>query len=304
MKSRYILSICLVFIAVALSTSTGSAESKPASDQEEYFAVFMEGKKVGHAVQNRVVTGGKVTTSENVSITVSRANVSVTIEMVESSIETTKGEPLGFEATQQLGAMVMNVSGRVDKQGKVSLTTTSMPGILQALDTQIHIGPKQNIDLLGRVVALREVTTTLIMPGAGEIVSTSYVDEDLRVQKSIMPMAGMRIEMIACAKEFALGKNDILELIDKMFLASPEPLDNVGSAKSITYHLSPKEETADFTIPSNDSQKVQQLKNGRVILTVKPNGQACHRAGRSKVSLQRQGQDHSGGDQTNKISPK
>ncbi|MHC4639724.1 MAG: hypothetical protein ACYTBV_19835, partial [Planctomycetota bacterium] len=205
MKSRYILSICLVFIAVALSTSTGSAESKPASDQEEYFAVFMEGKKVGHAVQNRVVTGGKVTTSENVSITVSRANVSVTIEMVESSIETTKGEPLGFEATQQLGAMVMNVSGRVDKQGKVSLTTTSMgdekkstlewpqgalmseglrlltlkkglkegtqysvkifsPGILQALDTQIHIGPKQNIDLLGRVVALREVTTTLIMP--------------------------------------------------------------------------------------------------------------------------------------------
>ncbi|MHC4639728.1 MAG: hypothetical protein ACYTBV_19855, partial [Planctomycetota bacterium] len=205
MKTRYILNICLVLAVVALSYSMSSAESEPASDQEEYFAVFMEGKKVGHAVQNRVVTGGKVITSENVSITVSRANVSVTIEMVESSIETTDGEPLGFEATQQLGAMVMKVAGKVDKQGKVSLTTTSMgaeqkstlewpqdalmseglrlltlkkglkegtqysvkifsPGILQALDTQIHIGPKQNIDLLGRVVALREVTTTLIMP--------------------------------------------------------------------------------------------------------------------------------------------
>jgi hypothetical protein len=280
-------------------------------DEAEYFAVFMEGKKVGHAIQSRSVADGKVTTSENVSITVSRANVSVTIEMTETGIETAKGEPVGFEVTQKLGAMVMKVAGKVDKQGKVSLTTTSMgteqkstlqwpqgalmaeglrlltlkkglkegtqysvkifsPGILQAVDAQIHIGPKQNVDLLGRVVALRKVLTTLNMPGAGEIVSTGYVDEDLRVQKNVMPIAGMQIEMVACAKEFALGKNDVLELIDKLFLESPEPLGNVGSAKSITYHLSPIEETADFIIPSNDNQQVQQLKNGKVILTVKP----------------------------------
>jgi hypothetical protein len=311
MKTTYVLSICLVLAVIVWPTSTSLAKSKPVSDQTEYFAVFMEGKKVGHAIQDRVISDGKVTTSEEVTITVSRANVSVTMEITETSIETTGGEPLGFEVAQQLGAMVMRVAGQVDKQGKVSLTTTSMgteqkstlqwprgavmaeglrletlrkglkegtqysvkifsPGILQAVDAQIHIGPKENADLLGRVVPLRKVTTTLNMPGAGEITSTGYVDEDLRVQKSVMPIAGMRIEMVACAKEFALGENDVLELIDRMFLASPKPLDNLAAAKSITYHLAPVEEAANFTIPSNDNQRVRELENGTSIVTVRP----------------------------------
>jgi hypothetical protein len=210
-----------------------------------------------------------------------------------------------------LGAMAMKVTGRIDKQGQVTLITNSMgaeqkntlqwpqgavmaeglrlltlkkglkegteysvkifsPGIMQAVDTKISIGPEQNVDLLGRVVPLREVTTTLIMPGAGEIVSTGYVDRDLKMQKSIMPIAGMQVEMVACAKEFALGQNDVLELIDKMFLKSPESLSNLASIKSITYDLSPVKEESDFVIPSNDNQKARRLNSGKVILKVEP----------------------------------
>jgi hypothetical protein len=205
----------------------------------------------------------------------------------------------------------MKMKGQVDKQGKITLTTSSMgaeqkrtlqwpqgavmaeglrlltlkkglkegtkysvkifsPGIMQAVDTEMTIGPEQNVDLLGRVVTLREVVTTLNMPGAGEIVSTGYVDPDLKMQKSIMPIAGMQVEMVACAREFALGQNDVLELIDRMFLASPEPLKNLSSAKSITYHLSPVKEGSNFTIPSNDNQKAQRLDNGKTILKIEP----------------------------------
>ncbi|HUT44976.1 MAG TPA: transglutaminase-like domain-containing protein [Sedimentisphaerales bacterium] len=311
MKIKYALSVCSVFAVIACLTCTSSAGSKAESDETEYFAVFMEGKKVGHAVQSRAVSGDKVTSSEQVSITISRGGISMTIEMKETSIETTSGEPLGFEVTQKLGAMAMNMAGQVDKQGNVSMTTTSMgteqkstlqwpqgavmseglrlltlkkdlkegtqysvkifsPGIMQAVDTEISIGPEQNVDLLGRVVTLREVKTTLVMPGAGEVVSTSYVDRDLRMQKNIMPIAGMQVEMVACAREFALGKNDVLELIDRMFLKSPEPLNNLASAKSITYHLSPVKGASDFTIPSNDNQKAQQLDGGKMILKVEP----------------------------------
>ena len=56
-----------------------------------------------------------------------------------------------------------------------------------AIDMHVQIGPMQNIDLLGRVVALREISTTLNMPGTGNVVTTSYVDEDLRTQKTVMP---------------------------------------------------------------------------------------------------------------------
>ena len=303
MKIRHILSICLVLVATSLS--------KDGSEETEYFAVFMEGKKVGHAIQNRVVADGKVTTSEKVRITISRANIPITIEMTETSTETADGKPLGFELVQKLAAMTMKLTGIINEQGIVNITTSSMgveqkstmqwpsgavmaeglrlltlkkglkegsmynakifsSGILQALDAQIHIGPKQDIDLLGRVVALTEVKTTFSMSGAGEIVSTSYVDDDLRVQKNITPIAGIQVEMMACAKEFALGENDILEIIDRMFIESPEPLDDVHSAKSISYLLSPIGETNGLAIPANDNQKIKRLKDNKIMVTVEP----------------------------------
>jgi hypothetical protein len=311
MKIKYALNIFSIFVVIACLISATLAGSKPESDETEYLAVFMEGKKVGYAVESRAVSGDKVTSTEQVVITISRGGISMTIEMTEISIETASGEPLGFEVIQKLGAMVMKMAAQVDKQGNVSLTTTSMgaeqkstlqwpqgavmseglrlltlkkglkegtqytvkifsPGMMQAVDAQISIGPEQNVDLLGRVVALREVKTTLVMPGAGEVVSTAYVDQDLQMQKSIMPIAGIQVEMVACPKEFALGQNDVLELIDKMFLASPEPLNSLASAKSITYLLSPVKEASDFTIPSNDNQKAQRLDDGIIILKVEP----------------------------------
>jgi hypothetical protein len=307
MTIRYILAVCLC-LALLSGGLANSATSE--SNEIDYLAVFMEGKKVGYAIESRQVAGGKVTTTEKVSITISRANVPVTIDMMETSIETTRGEPLGFEATEALGAMAMKVAGTLNSKGMAEMTITSMgseqkstlewpsgavmaeglrlltlkkgikegleysakvfsPGILQAVDGRIRIGPKRNIDLLGRIAALTEVTTTLNIPGAGEMVTTSFVDDDLRTQKSIMPVAGFQIEMVACPKDFALGENDVLELVDKMFLASPQPLDNIGAASSATYYLSPTKD-ANLIIPSNDNQKVQRLENGKVIVTVKP----------------------------------
>jgi len=75
--------------------------------------------------------------------------------------------------------------------------------------------------------------------------------------------------MVACAKEFALGENDVLELVDKMFLASPQPLDNISTASSAVYYLSPTKD-ANLIVPSNDNQKVQRFENGIVVVTVKP----------------------------------
>ncbi len=302
MTVKYIIGVCLVIAAVG---SPGAVFG-----ETEYFAVFMEGKKVGYAIQSRVVADGKVTTTEKVSITLSRADVPIKMDVTETAIERTNGRPLGFEVSQEFSMMKMKVSGTVNDQGTVSITVTSMggeqkntfewpkgavmaeglrlmqlrkglkdglkytakvfsPGALQALDTRIVIGKKQNVDLLGRVVALTEVTTTVTMPGAGEIVSTGYVDDSLRHQKNIMPIAGMQVEMVACAKEFALGENDVFEVIEKLFLASPRPLDDVGSAESIVYHLSPTKET-DLLIPSTDNQRVRPDKNGGVIVTVEP----------------------------------
>ncbi|MHC4346764.1 MAG: hypothetical protein ACYSUP_19010 [Planctomycetota bacterium] len=124
MKMWQTIGICLVLGVAGLA--------EPALGQTEYFAVFMEGKKVGHAIQRRTVTADKVTTSEEVSITISRLNVPITVSMKETGIESLDGKPLGFESFQDLGMMAMKVTGTVDKQGKVNVKVMSMGGEQQS----------------------------------------------------------------------------------------------------------------------------------------------------------------------------
>ena len=46
-----------------------------AATETEYLAVFMEGKKIGHAIHTRTEAGGEVTTSDDVTITISRLGI-------------------------------------------------------------------------------------------------------------------------------------------------------------------------------------------------------------------------------------
>jgi hypothetical protein len=281
-----------------------------AAEENEYFAVFMQGKKVGHAIHTRRVAGGKVVTSEDVSITISRVGIPVTVKMTETSIETTDGKPLGFESVQLLGAMTMKVAGTISAQGLIEMTNTSlgmtkkstMPwpkgavmseglrlltlekglkpgleytvklfnaGIMQALEAKVSVGPKKDVDLLGRIVKLTEVSNTLAMPGAGQMSSISYVDDEMRSLKSTMAVAGLNVEMIACAKEFALGDNDVLDLIGSMFVDSPVSLGDPRSAAAITYWIAPNP-GAEFVVPTTDNQTAERLADGKIKLVVRP----------------------------------
>ena len=280
------------------------------ADEPEYLAIFMQGKKVGHAVQTRTVADDRVTTTEHVSITISRGGAPVTIIAAETSIETSDGKPLAFEGTQHLGAMEMAVSGKVSPTGQVTVTnkglgaerTTSLEwpegavmaeglrlltikhglaegteyeakvfsaSLMRAIETKVLVGAKRDVDLLGRQVRLTEVISTATMPAAGEVVTRSYIDDDLCTLKSTMPIVGMQVEMVSCPKEFALGENDVLEFLDSMFINPPEPLKDVYSAASITYQLKPTGRTR-LVIPSTDSQQVKYLDNGNVIVAVTP----------------------------------
>lgn len=277
--------------------------------ETDYFAVFIEGKKSGHAIRTRSVADGKVTTTETVAITMNRAGVLVPIKSVESCIETTDGKPLGFQATQDLGAMTMTVKGTVTAEGTVELTidsaagvqaqtiqwpsealmseglrlltqkkglaegttfTTKLfsPGMLAALDADIRIGPRKNVDLLGRVVVLTEVTTILKL-GVGQIVSTSFIDQNMKEQKAIVPVAGITMEMVSCPKQFALAGDEPADLIEKTIIPCPVSLAEAASAKSIEYHLVPTG-TAKLQVEPNDNQTVRSDGKGGLIITVRP----------------------------------
>jgi hypothetical protein len=116
MKTKYLIGICLIITitnSISCRKKTPSeqeqsipqttAAQKPATeqtqpDETEYFALFMEGKKVGYAIQNRTVDGEKVTTSIDLKITINRAGISVSIQTKVDTFETADGKPLGFES--------------------------------------------------------------------------------------------------------------------------------------------------------------------------------------------------------------
>ncbi len=325
MKTKCLIGICLI-ITITNSISCRkktppeqeqsipqtTAAQKPTTeqiqpDETEHFALFMEGKKVGYAIQNRIVDGQKVTTSVDLKITLNRAGIPVSIQTKADSFETADGKPLGFELEQNLGMMLTKTIGTINEQGKLIVkagdqqmeydwptgalmsegvrllhykyglkagSSYSMkvfdPTAMQTIDVDVKIGSKENVNLLGRVVSLTEVVSTASLAQFGSFTSTEYYDDDLKLQKSVTPIMGMTIEQVACTKEFAMGENDVLEVVEKMFLSSPVPLDNLGSTKSITYQLVRTEESAELQIPSTDNQKVKQLSDGKILLTVEP----------------------------------
>jgi hypothetical protein len=279
-----------------------------AEEKTEYFAVFMEGQKIGYAIQKRSVADNKVTTAIDLSITLSRAAIPITVTTKAVTVESPDGKPLAYETEQKFGFMATKTVGTISLEGKVTVTVGDQqrqfdwpkgavmsegmslliekqglkqgtkftallfdPGLGQATNVDVVIGPKAKVDLLGRVVELTEVTSTVNMSGMGAITTTEYYNDDFALQKSVMPILGMTIEQVACTKEFALSKNDVFEVIDMMFTASPEPLRNLGTVRSITYQLSPVDPKQGLlNIPQNDNQKVQIDSSGKITLTIEP----------------------------------
>ncbi len=278
----------------------------------EYLAVFINNKKIGYAIEERVVTGQEVRSTETMFMTIKRMGIPLSIQASETAIETLDGKPLGFEMEQKMSLMSTEVSGRINDQGVMVVTTKSMgkqrtqkipweqgvimtegmrllnekyglkqgtkftakvftAGLMQAVEMKFEVGVKQQVDLLGRVVKLTEIKSAYTLPGAGEMMAVSYVDDDLDTQKAVIPMMGMNIEMVACSKEFALAPvEETGEMFRNMMLASPRRLVDLDKIKAVTYRLTPKSAEMDLIIPSTDNQIAVKNADGTVALTVTP----------------------------------
>jgi len=97
-----------------------------AAAEAEYLAVFMNSKKIGYAVEERVVTGQEVRSTETMYMTIARMGVPLSIQASETSIETVDGKPLGFEMTQKMSLMSTEASGRINDQGVLEVVTKTM----------------------------------------------------------------------------------------------------------------------------------------------------------------------------------
>ncbi|KPK79374.1 MAG: hypothetical protein AMJ81_13345 [Phycisphaerae bacterium SM23_33] len=300
MRTRQVL-LGVIWLILAAPAAGGEAE-------KEYFAIFLDGKKVGHVEQAVRTADDKVTTTQKQVMTVSRMEIPLTIRVEQTCVETTDGKPLSFKSVQDLGVMTQTVEGSVDKQGKLRLKVDSAGNVteqtmdwpegallehgfhlllvkkglkegtkytvrqfettlMSPVEVSVDVGSTANVDLLGRVVPLTEIKSEMKGP-TGAVPMTVYVDRKCQEQKIVTNLMGMKAEIVACSKQFALSPNDVADFLNRFFVTSPVPLEDPGKAKAITYTLTPTAD-AKLSIPATDSQSVRQAE-GKFIVTVRP----------------------------------
>ncbi|MEN8127046.1 MAG: transglutaminase-like domain-containing protein [Planctomycetota bacterium] len=291
---------------IGLFTSVISLSA--AETETDYMAILLQGKKIGHAVHIRAVESDKIITTERFSMTLGRGGQAVTVASQEKHIETPDGKPLGFEMSLTTSGVEQKTTGTVQdgkatisrqvmgqaqeltvdwpagamlseglrktgiKHGLASGTAYEVslfrPDMLTTVEAKVEVGEKKKIALLlGRQKDLTEVKTTMSVQGQ-QIVVTGYVDEQLKAIKTLVPMMGMELEMVACDEAFARQENAIVDFLEKLSIASPVKLINLPVIESAVYTLKPTTDTK-LELPISSTQTVEVTETGLIVTVTK-----------------------------------
>ncbi len=305
MRLRNIFAAFTALLTVMILAAPSSAR---VIEKVQYVAVMMDGKKIGYGKMTREVVGDKVKTSEYMNLTITRGDVSIQMKITEAFEETVDGKPLSFRVVHDMGVMAATIVGKINAGGKIDVETSAggkvikktvtwpegamMPEALRvlakrnglvegtkyavkvfsaadqkAMDAEISVGKTGPVDLFGRVVTLTRVNVT-IKSSSGAITATSYVNADQDALKTVVPMMGMKLELIVCSEQFAKSPNQPVDFFDKLFIKSPKPFNPAG-ASAISYTLEPLAgKGRKLRIPETGHQRVHRRKDGNIQVTV------------------------------------
>ena len=141
--------------------------------------------------------------------------------------------------------------------GAMYTVSCYQPALLEALVCTISFKNTTNHDLLGRVVTLTEMQTSMVLSVA--IMTThTYVDKDLRAQKISMPLMGMDLTFISCDSAYAISPNEPNTFFQNVMVKAPKPITKNQQKARILYSIVSKSKNGDPSIVSTDEQRVNK----------------------------------------------
>lgn len=138
MAKRMIL-VAAAWLVVVLAAPVWAAEQKNAPETT-YYALYLQGSKIGYEKDVRTVADGKVTSSTMMVLSLNRMGLTMEISVLGTDVETTAGKPLSFEMTQKMSGMNMTTSGAVDEKGQLTVTSDT-GGLAAAKKTETKAYP-------------------------------------------------------------------------------------------------------------------------------------------------------------------
>ena len=155
------------------------------------------------------------------------------------------------------------------KEGTSFEVKLFLPSMLSAVDVKVDFMGRETVDILGQDQELIKSVMTMTMPMAGEVATTTYVDENLEIHKSIMPVMGINLEIVECSEEFAMSEDSPVDFFKKLILTSPVKIENPQEAKYVKYHIKLTSDK-DVKFVENDNQKIISDGKGGYWITVEP----------------------------------
>jgi len=279
-----------------------------AETEMTWLKVAIDGRKVGHVVQTREVDGDRVVTIERMELTMDRTGISIAMATEQRSVETRDGRPLSFASTLSLSGISTIQAGEiVGNEARVKTTSfgrtdervipwpegavlsegarlaeekhglapgtryefvTFEPTSLIPVPVKAHVvGPERVTTGLVDEELIR-VDQRLELPGA-PIEAIAWVDRKHELRKSVQPLFGMSLELVACDEACAKAPNQPADVLDRTMVAAPRALTRAELGAEIETAIVLKG-SAEATLPSVAEQRATQDAARRWRINVDP----------------------------------
>jgi hypothetical protein len=250
-------------IAALALLLAGHAGAARAETETTWMKVMVDGRKIGHLVVTRSVEGDRVTTTERTELSIERSGISVPMTTVEQSVETRDGKPLAFSSELAFSGITTVTQGEVvGSEAKVKTTSFGrtdgrtvawpagavlaegarlverahpltpgtryefvafMPSNLIAVPVKARVVGPEDVTTGLEVEQLVRIEQRLELPGS-PIEGKAWVDAGHELRKSVIPMLGIALEMVACDEACAKGPNQPADLLESTMVSAPRAL--------------------------------------------------------------------------------
>ena len=257
------LAFCLVCVSIAPARAQTPATA-PSSSDETWMSVLLGGRKIGSLHIERQRDGQTVTTTQTLSVLLTRSGKSIPLGNTIRSVEAPDGRPLGFSARTTMSTMDSVVDGRRLPDGRflVDLTVGGAtrqetidwpPGALLAEGQRMAMlaaggragsqyllptfdpASRQVIDAQVEVLGDEQVQLPngperlnhqrqRLQQARGDQVLDLWLDQQGRVRKGLIGMLGSRMEMLACDRACAQAPEQSVDMFRAAMVDSPRPL--------------------------------------------------------------------------------
>lgn len=290
-----------------LSSWTKAAE--PLEQEVEWFAVMLNGSKMGHMRAERLVYDDRVETGTLTSLKIERSGFAMEVSFEEKTNETREGKPLGFSSIQKTSGSAMEIRGTIAADGSAKVVTqtagkaneqqftwpenallseglrllTLKQGIAPGTQFQAKAFIPSSLSAIDVAMTVKDLETVdlfgrelllhrveqSMLLSGVNTTSVAYVTDEHSLKKMTMQMMGMDLEMIACPEACALSPNEPTDFFAATIATAPEKIHVAGLLDGVAYEIRARGGEHDLYFPSSAEQKLDE-QDGVFTLTVVP----------------------------------